>query len=185
MNIQNYVWDKQNHTVSWSFNGNIIKKSFGDMHFAYLNKEENFVLLKVGKNFIVEQVYYISFEGQDIFIFDKVNGKISWQYNNHPIDVSCKNVENAQIYFNKDIVVAIIAENQSDKKIKGFALDGKLLFEKEPPEGYVFKYLSTSKNLPTVVCDGGDANADAYGRSEFHFIIDTKTGDMSKVSLAY
>lgn len=152
---------------------------------AFLNTQENFVLLKVGKNFTAEQVYYISFEGKQLFTFDKVNGKVSWQYNNQLIDVICQNVEDAQMYFKNDIVIAIMAMSQTDKKIKGFSLDGRLIFEKEPPAGYVFKYLSTANKLPTVVCDGGKANADAYGRSEFHLKIDTKTGDMSKVNLAY
>lgn len=79
--------------------------------------------------------------------------------------------------------MAIIAMSKTDKKIDGYTFDGSLLFEKEQPIGYKIVRLSTSKNLPTVVCDGGDANA--YGRSEFHFAIDTKTGDLTKASLAY
>jgi hypothetical protein len=60
-----------------------------------------------------------------------------------------------------------------------------LLFEKEPPQGYTFMYLSTSRNHPSVVCDGGENNADAYGRSTWRFAINTKTGDMTKENLAY
>jgi hypothetical protein len=41
-------------------------------------------------------------------------------------------------------------------------------------------HLTTSRNQPSVVCDGGKANADAYSRSSWHFTIDTKTGDMTK-----
>lgn len=185
MSIQNFVWDKQNYTVSWYFNGKTIKKRFENLYFAYLNTEENYISLKIGKSFIVERVYYISFEGQEIFTFNKVDGNIRWQYNKQLISINCPNTENAQIYLNNDIVVTIVLTNQLDKMIKGFALDGKLLFEKEPPKGYIFKYLSTSKNLPAVVCDGGQSNADKYGRSTWHFAINTKTGDMSKVSLAY
>ena len=185
MSIQNYIWDKQNHTVSWSFNGKIIKKSFKNMHFSYLNTEENFVIIKVGKNFIVEQVYYISFEGKEIFSFDKENSKISWLYNNQLIAINCPNAESAQIYFANGIVMAITAISKIDKKIVGYTIDGSLLFEKEPPVGYQFVRLSTYKNLPAVVCDGGDANADAYGRSTWHFAINTKTSDMTKENLAY
>lgn len=185
MNIQNFVWDKQNYTVSWSYNGKIIKKIFKNLHFAYLNTQENFILLKVGKNFIIEQVYYLSFEGNQLFLLDKVNGKISWQYNNQFIEINCENLESSQIYFSNGIVIAIIAMSQNERMIKGFSLDGKLMFEKKPPEGYVFKYLSTANKLPTVVCDGGKTDADIYGRSEFHFEINTKTGEMKKINLAY
>lgn len=185
MSIENFIWDKQNQCVSWNYNGKTIKKIYENMNFANFDLQNNYVLVTVGKNFRVEQVYYLSFEGKQIFLFDKVNGEISWQYNNQLIGVSCENIQDAQIYFKNDIVIAITAINQIDKKMKGFSLDGKLIFEKESPAGYIFEYLSTSNKLPTVVCDGGKANADAYGRSEFHFEIDTKTGDMSKICLAY
>ena len=81
--------------------------------------------------------------------------------------------------------MVITVSNQVDRKLKGFALDGTLLFEKEPLQGYSFKNLSTLNNQPSVVCDGGETNADAYGRSRWHFAIDTKTGDMTKENLAY
>ena len=46
-------------------------------------------------------------------------------------------------------------------------------------------YLSRCNNLPSVVCDGGKVDIDPYGRNNWHFNIDLKTGEMSKGSLAY
>ena len=185
MNIENFFWDKVNHSVSWSYNGKDIKENYENMFFATADLEKEYIFIEAGQNYSQDQIYYISFDGKLIFSFDKVVDKISWQHKNQLIEISKKNIVNAQMYFNNDIIMAIIVNSQNDKKIVGYTLDGSVLFQKEPPIGYQFMRLSMSKNIPTVVCDGGDANADAYGRSEFHFKIDTKTGDMIKGSLAY
>jgi hypothetical protein len=185
MTVENFIWDSENQSVSWTYDEKVIKETFENAHFASVNEQKNFVYVEAGQNYSQDQVYHLSFDGKQIFIFDKVNGKVSWLHQDQLVEVNCKNVINAQFYVGQAVIIIITASNQVDRKLQGFALDGTLLFEKEPPQGYNFVYLSTSKNQPSVVCDGGKTNADVYGRSSWHFAIDNKTGDMTKENLAY
>ncbi len=185
MAVENFIWDNENQCVSWSYNGKVFKKKFENAHFASLNTQKSFVYVEAGQNYSQDQVYYLSFDGNLIFSFDKVSNKIRWQHNGSQVEANCINLENAQFYGDFNIIIAISGTTKLDKRMKGYSLDGKLLFEKEPPQGYSFMYLSTSDNKPAIVCDGGKENADKYGRSSWYYIIDTKTGDMLKGSLAY
>lgn len=186
MAVENFSWDNENQCVSWLYNGKVFNEKFENAHFASLNTEKSFVYIEAGHNYSQDQVYYFSFDGSLIFSFDKVSNKIRWQHKGNQIEVSCVNLENAMLYSEFDVIIAIVGINQLDKRIRCYSTDGKFLFEKEPPQGYSFLYLSTTPdNKPTIVCDGGKENADKYGRSSWHYIIDTKTGDMIKGSLAY
>ena len=78
-----------------------------------------------------------------------------------------------------------MVEQNQDRKLQVFTLEGVLSLEKAPPQGYSFVNLSTSKNQPSVVCDGGRDRADVYGRSRWHFAINTQIGDMTRENLAY
>lgn len=185
MTVENFICDSQNQSVSWTYNGKTIKKTYENAYFATVNLQQKFVYVEAGQNYSQDQVYHLSFEGKRIFTLDKLSGKVSWLYQDKMDEIACKNIVDAQFYFEHGVIIVITAPNQSLRKLKGFALDGILLFEKEPPQGYSFVHLSTSKNEPSVVCDGGKTNADAYGRSSWYFAIDTKMGDMTKENLAY
>jgi hypothetical protein len=185
MTVENFIWDSQNRSVSWEYNGKYIRKKFENAHFASVNVQKSFVYVESGQNYSQDQVYHLSFDGKRIFTFDKVSGKVSWLHQDQLVEVDCKNVVNAQLYIGQGVVIVIMELSQGGRKLHGFALNGTLSFEKEPPKGYSFEYLSTSNNQPSVVCDGGKNNVDAYGRSSWHFAIDTQTGDMTKENLAY
>lgn len=185
MTIENFIWDSQNQSVSWTYNGKIIKETYENAYFATVNTQENFVYVEAGQNYSQDQVYHLSFDGKRIFTLDKLRGKVSWLYQDKMVEVACKSIVNAQLYIENGVIIVITALSQSRRKLQGFALDSTLLFEKEPPHGYSFVNLSTYKNKPSAVCDGGKTNADAYGRSSWHFAIDIKTGDMTKENLAY
>ena len=185
MAVENFIWDSESQSVSWTYNGKEVKEKFENAHFASLNTQKNFIYVEAGQNFSQDQIYHLSFDGKLMFSFDKVSGKVSWQHQARLIEVNCKNIVSAQLYTEQDVFIVVSVPNQTDKRLQGFALDGSLLFEKDPPQGYDFMYLSISRNQPSVVCDGGKSNSDAYGRSTWHFAIDTKTGDMTKENLAY
>lgn len=185
MAVENFIWDSKNQSVSWIYGGKLIKETFENAYFASVNKQKNFVYVEAGKNYSQDQIYHLSFDGKRIFVLDKLNDKVSWLHQNKLIKICCKNIVSAQFYTGQVVLIISVASNQVNKKVQGFALDGTLLFEKEPPQGYNFVNLSTWKNQPSVVCDGGKTNADAYGRSSWHFAIDIKTGDMTKENLAY
>lgn len=185
MTVENFILDSANQSVSWIYGEKVIKETFRNVHFASVNEQEHFVYVESGHNYSQDQVYYISFDGKPIFTLDKIKGKVSWLHQDQLVEVNCKNIISAKLYVEQAVIIVITASNQVDGKLEVFALDGILLFAKQPPQGYSFVYLSTSKNKPFVVCDGEKTNADAYGRSRWHFAIDTKTGDMIKENLAY
>ncbi|GFN30968.1 hypothetical protein [Paenibacillus xylaniclasticus] len=183
MSVENMKWDNQG--ISWVFEGNKITKNIDHVFFASVNKSENCVVVEAGLNFSQDQVYHLTFDGTPIFIVDKTAGKVCWKYQDKIVEIETCNILNAQLYAEQGIVLIIIAINQKDKLLKGFALDGSLRFEKHPPEGFDFNYLTSNRNQPSVVCDGDDSNTDQYGRNSRHFIIDSQTGDLLKENLAY
>lgn len=185
MNIENFIWDNKNQSVSWIYDGKIIKEVYENAYFAAVNSKQNFVYIMAGQNYSQDQLYYLSFDGKRIFTFDKLSGKVSWLYQNKIVEVTCENIVNAQLYIEKGVIIVITASSHSNGKLQCFALNGILLFEKESPHGYSFEYLSTCMNEPSVVCDAGKTNADSYGRTSWHFTIDIKTGNMTKANLAY
>ncbi|WP_055109360.1 hypothetical protein [Paenibacillus ihumii] len=84
-------------------------------------------------------------------------------------------------------MVVEAGQNYSQDQIFYLSFEGKqiFLFVERPPQGFDFNYLSTLKNQPSVVCEGDEDNTDIYRRNGWSFIIDTKTGDMTKGNLAY
>jgi len=76
MSVGNFIWDNENQCVSWSYNGKGFKKKFENAHFASLNTQKSFVYVEAGQNYSQDQVYYLSFDGNLIFSFDKVSNKI-------------------------------------------------------------------------------------------------------------
>jgi hypothetical protein len=65
-----------------------------------------------------------------------VRGKVSWLYQDKIVEANCENIVNAQFYIEQRVIIIITASSQSHRQLQGFALDGTLLFEKEPPQAY-------------------------------------------------
>lgn len=185
MSTDNFKWDDEKRSVSWQFNGKHITKRYDDAYFSSLNNEKQYVVVEAGQNYSQDRIFYLSFEGKEIFNIDMVNDMMSWQLQDELIQVNCKNIVSAQIYMEQDVVLVISKENRVENVLKGYAMDGTLLFVKHPPQGFGFAYLSTIRNQPSVVCNGDKDNTDGYGRNSWNFIINTKTGDMTKGNLAY
>ncbi|GJM68443.1 hypothetical protein HMSSN036_06590 [Paenibacillus macerans] len=185
MDVENFKWDSDNQNVSWSFNGKPIIKTFHNAYFASINNQRQYVIVEAGQNYSQDQIYYISFDGSTLFAMDKSNGKISWQLKDQHVELNCKVILHAQIYFEQNLVIILSSEKQNEKVLKGFSLDGTPLFVNQPPQGFDFNYLSIFNNQPSVVCDGDKAHTDAYNRNRWHFIINNQTGEMTRGNLAY
>jgi hypothetical protein len=183
MEVKNFLWNSE--SVSWSYNGKSINIEYPNIIFANLDIQKNYVYIVCGKNFSEDQIHYLSFEGNQILYYDKINGKISWEFDGKLIDINCKDIIYAIREIKDELVLVISGSQQFNEKLLGFTLEGKLLFEKEPPKGYHFLYLSSVSNRPSVVCQGGKEQTDSFGRNEWHFILDMKTGEMLKSDLAY
>ncbi len=185
MIVENFCWDSDNHSVNWEYNGKTIFKKLENAHFASVNIERKFIYVEAGYNFSQDQIYEYSFDGNLIFKVDTTSDKIVWKYKNQLIEIKEKSIKSAQIYFEQSILMLIVGQNQGDLKLRGYALDGLFLFEKAPKSGFDFMYLSSINNSPSVVCDGGKNNMDAFGRSIWHFAINPQTGELIKKNLAY
>lgn len=183
MIVKNFVWDSK--SVSWIFEGRVINKTFENVHFAVFDTQKEVVYVEAGKNYSQDQVYNISFDGKEVFMFDKIVGKICWIYQKKLVQVIRDNIISVQPYNEYGLIIAIVEKCQDNRRLQAFKLDGTMFFEKQPPQGYKFLYLASSNNCHSVVCDGGESKADAYGRSSWHFSIDIKTGNMIKENLAY
>jgi hypothetical protein len=183
MEVKDFIWDLD--IVSWSYNEKNIKIQFSNINFANVDSVKNYVYIVCGENFSEDQVYYLSFEGKQIFAYDKKSGKISWDYKDRLVEINCKNITSAKLESKDGIVLVISGSQNSNEKLLGFTLDGVQLFEKAPPKGYHFLYFSSVSNRLSIVCEGGKDQADAYGRNNWHFVIDTKIGEMVKSNLAY
>lgn len=185
MTVANFKWDDVNRSISWMYNGLHLIKRYDHAYFASLNMENQYVVVEAGKNYAQDQLYFLSFDGREIFKVDKANDTVSWLLQNHLIEVHCKHIINAQIYLHEGIVVTITLENQLEKVLKVYKMNGSLLFVNHPPAGFDFSYLSTFNKQPSVVCNGDKNNTDAFNRTTWNFIIDTTTGEMTKANLAY
>lgn len=188
MAISNFIFDKQNESVSWSYSGRMIRVCIQNIQYASPN--EYYIYIEAGNDYLYRQVYYLSLKGNQIFSLDRLNGRINWHLQGHSVEIQHNNISEAQFYIEHDIVIVLTGDKLSDRKLLIYALDGTLMFEKKPPSGYYFyrlssTYISMSSIAPSVVCEGGKEHADSFGRSEWHFTINPKTGDLTKASLAY
>ena len=95
MTVEKFIWDTDKQTVSWEYSGKSIQKTFVDAHFAFVNKQENFIYVEAGKDYSQDQIYHLSFGGEQIFTLDKVSGKVSWFYHDQRVEIDCKNVVEA------------------------------------------------------------------------------------------
>ncbi|RIW30388.1 hypothetical protein D3H55_16755 [Bacillus salacetis] len=165
--------------------GTVIKNNYEHAYFATINENEDYVFVEAGENYEQERVYYISFDGDQIFSFDKLTGNVSWLNRNKQIQIKCKNAIGAHRYSEHNIIIVVNQNGISATKLNGYALDGTLLFEKDSSDGFDFVYLTTFRSSPYIVYDGGKANADSFGRSWWNFSIDPRSGKLNKEHLAY
>lgn len=184
MIVKDFIWNS--NSVSWSNHEEMIELNLSNIQFATLDQQNKYVYVECGKDLSSKtQFYYFLFDGRRIFGYDKINGLISWLYNERLVEVECEDILTSKLEM-KDAIILVISRDQQEKeKLTGFTLDGVLLFEKEPPKGYHFLYFSTVSNKPSVVCAGERDQADKFGRNDWHFKIDTKTGELLKSNLAY
>lgn len=185
MEIKKFNWDKDTGIVSWFYNEKMIERKFDSIYFASINLDEKQVYVEAGKNYSQDEICYLSFEGELIFIFNKIENKIKWKVLNNSIEVNCEGLKHAKYFKSQAVILVISIINQAKENLICYDVEGNLLFEKESPLGYKYVYLSSFEGTPSVVCEGGDLKVDSFGRNTWHYIINIKTGELLKGGLAY
>jgi len=176
-----YKFDSSN--VIWEYNSKKVELQISKINFVNVEKENRYIYIVCGENFSEDTIYYYSFEGNKIFSYDKIKGTVSWDYKGKSVELKCKDIINAKLFLEQEVVIILANGQNSKDRVIGYNLEGGLKFEKYAPKDYKFLYLSTSSDKITVVCEG--SHSDSYGRNSWHFELDLSTGELTKINLAY
>ncbi len=176
-----YIFDSNN--VTWEYNSKKVELQISNIKFVNVEKENRYVYIVCGEEFSEDIIYYYSFEGNRIFLCDKVKGAVSWDLEGKSVRLNCNCVIHAKIFLEKEIVIVLENGQNSRDRVIGYNLEGGIKFENYAPRDYKFLYLSTVQDRITVVCEG--SISDSYGRYSWHFELDLSTGELTKKNIAY
>jgi hypothetical protein len=185
MPFDNFTWNNKEECVSWIFEGRLLIRKFKNLQFASLNIENNYVYIEAGQNYKQDEIYYILENGNILFVCNKKENIISWRNDYSEINVLCDNIIATKYYINQYTILVIVLINISNTMLLGYQIDGTLLFRVSPPENYKLLYFSTFENNPAVIGERIKGFEDDYERSRCHFIINLKSGDLTKGTIAY
>nr|WP_315528685.1 hypothetical protein [Carnobacterium maltaromaticum] len=179
--IRNFHFDFAQ--VNWLFKGREINIKMENIIFSSIDKINNQVSVKVGKNFISESEYYYDFSGNLLFELHKMNGEIKWCHNGELFKQTVLNIENIGFYTNKGIILIMYKANENE----AFFVDLKNEFSHEinKPKGFQLAYFEETKNNILIVCNGDTEKTDKFGRYQKNFILDISTGELQENGIAY
>lgn len=176
--MDNFTWDFGSKLVKWNNEGVEIEKRVDNAFFATVNEDKQLIYVEAGENYNQDSIFYFSYDGTLILSISKKENYVEWKFKNKNIEKRYENVSDAQIYESNIIILA-------DETLYCYKINGELLFETNPDNGYKFIRLTTINNTPYVVCDGGSENADKFGRSSWNYEINIDKGVVLKKNLAY
>jgi uncharacterized protein with WD repeat len=168
--------------ITWKFQGNTIELDIKDAFFASTDSTEKYVYIEAGKDFQSDRSYYFEPNGQLHFFHDENQGKISWEFKGVKNNIYDIGEINVGYYPEKERIIIL---NISNALIKGYNLEGELLFSVPEPKGYKMQYSSILEERLLVVCDKEEGTVDQYGRFRVNFYIDSISGELEKGNIAY
>ncbi|HEY9060822.1 MAG TPA: hypothetical protein VIO64_10030 [Pseudobacteroides sp.] len=117
------------------------------------------------------------------FKTDKALSTISWCLDGKPTVINCENLHDARLFLREETILALTGEGDFPSILFGFSIEGSKKFEVPPPDGFLFSYFTqhATTNI-AVVCI---AKTYMEGRSDWHYSIDTQSGNLTKLSPAY
>ncbi len=176
--------DIENNTVSWKINNMIYKVQINGLRAATI-LDEQIIYIKNLNQKNEMQVQYYSLTGDFIFSYTKNNGSVSWNSKYGHKEIFVSELLSADIYQHEEVVIALSGVKNRNCKLLIYSFDGNLKVQCHEPENYYFSYLSTYEGRPAIVCIGNEKTEDKYGRNDWKFVINTITGELTKMSLAY
>lgn len=168
--------------ITWEFQGDIIELDIKGAFFVTTDSTENYVYIEAGKDFESDRIYYFEPDGQLNFLFDERQGEISWKFKDIKKSIHDIGEINVGYYPEKERILIL---NTSDALIKGYNLEGELLFSVAEPRGYKMQYSSEIGERLVIVCDKEDGAEDQYGRFRVNFYLDYFSGELEKGNIAY
>ena len=76
--VEKLNWDQ--NEISWYF-GHDIVKGINNIILASVKKDRKIIYIEAGTNFITEQVYCFLYNGDLLFMYDKISGIVEWNAN--------------------------------------------------------------------------------------------------------
>lgn len=181
MPFDNFEWNKEEESISWTFLGKRQVHKIKNLFYAALNLEQNYVYLVAGENYNQDEIYYLLEDGVILFKCNTNTDEILWRNKDDYITIICKNIVNSYHNAKQQITLVITANN----KLLGYDIKGIRIFETPAPEDYSFLYFSTQNDKLLVIAEKTHGDEDDFGRNRRQFIIDEKSGKLLKSDLAY
>ncbi len=115
---------------------------------------------------------------------------IWWRHNLNQVYLTIENLSQMSVAEACEMIFVLKCEADTPKKnapdrLLAYNYGGEELFAIMPPENYLFYRLDFHTQSPAgvaVVCQG---ESDPYGRMDWYFGINPKTGKLTKIGLAY
>lgn len=106
-----------------------------------------------------------------------------WCLDGNPIVITCENLHDARLFYREETILALAGEGEFPSILFGFSIDGIKKFEVPPPDGFLFSYFTqhVATNI-AVVCI---AKICMEGWSDWHYSINTHSGNLTKLSPVY
>jgi len=109
---------------------------------------------------------------------------VTWSFGSTLVEKHARNIKSALTDSqNQFVLVLFYPDCDSNQTIVEYTGHGVEVFQISPPDEYSFYYLSPHhKATISVVCQGP---ADPFGRTDYHFSIDTGSGSLKLLGLAH
>ena len=171
------------NSVSWSFNDEEIIIRLNNVFFAAENRMLNLVKIDTGKNFIEKKCFFYNYDGSLKLCYDLELGSIEWNEGGINRYLCITNLDQVGFFPQKGRILIITNDNKQE--LRGYTLEGKLLFSTGGPLGFHMKFFTMEHEKVIVTCDGDKKNEDTYGRFRYNFYVDLDSGEFVKGGLAY
>lgn len=175
--IEDLNWTE--NLINWRYKEKKVQIDVEKTFLATIVKNQNFVCIKSGSNFVEEKVYFYSFEGSLILFYSIPEEKVEWTYKDEKMICSVPGLNQA-MYLNSTGHIYILFNNKTVRVIERCS---ETICECNALESYVCQYLSQIDDKPVVVCDG--ECKDTYGRFRMNFCINEELKVLEKGGNAY
>lgn len=173
--------DYNEFEVSWVYNNNNIKYVSEGIQFA--TESNGLIYIELFNDNIYER-QYVTFEGDLILSHNVDNGEIKISTQGGQLKtIKIPSLKSVSLSNNQKIY--ILSGEGPSSRLREYTLEGILLKDLSPPQGYSFYRLGQMDEGINVVCRGYQDKADQYGRNDWNFYFDVQKGEWIKESLAY
>ncbi|UFT98803.1 hypothetical protein KO561_16640 [Radiobacillus kanasensis] len=173
----------QSNQVSWSFLDKKVSVELDHIITASENTTNRYIIIDTGEKFISTRVYYYSFDGNLLMMYDLPKGLLEWSFNGHINKITTEELRDVG-YFISNKTILIMSQLEKTN-ITALNLNGDYLYEISSLEGYEMKFFQELPEHVSIVCDGDTNHIDKFGRNRVNFKLDISTGKLSKGGIAY